>query len=537
MEMPEESGVPGAGRGQEVGERAAAGHARCLLRLRVRDVQLYYLCECLTELLIYLMVIFSPWAFGTTERWSIRTMNAGGYALGGLLAVKLGIRWLKGYRTPSWRLRQGASAHPHSKPAGSSWLNPVAVLSALTVGIVAYCWVSAWNAHLNLDPQSLLPVYRDSYIKWLPYSMDGNQSWQAFWNYLALACSFLAILDWLPGKTTGEERGETHIAHPPRGGPRSGPLFPARLRRLLWVLTINGGLLGLEGIVQRVEGSPLLLFVVRPHIHVSALDQFGPYAYRSNAAQYFNLLWPVCLGFWWTLHRGSSSGQAGHHCALILALIMAACPIISTTRLGATVAVGMLAAAPLCLLAIQWLDGRRNQNQGQAHNLTLLLLLFSLAALGLGFGLGWKALKPRLSQVQLREGFELRQEAYDLAQRMATDYPLFGTGPGTFGTVFQFYRKSPEADWLVQLHDDWLETRITFGWVGCALIGLAFITVILRWFGQGAIHGGRRFMVLVWLSLAGCLVEARWDFPFQIYSIVFLVLVLCAIMANLTRRA
>jgi O-antigen ligase len=219
---------------------------------------------------------------------------------------------------------------------------------------------------------------------------------------------------------------------------------------------------------------------------------------------------------------------------LLFALIMAACPIISTTRAGAIVAVGMLAAGPLCLLAIQWLDGRRKHRKGQGQNMTLLLLIFSLAALGLGFGLGWKALKPRLSQ--MREGFEGRQETYDLAQPMADDYPLFGTGPGTFGTVFQFYRKSAEADWYVQLHNDWLETRITFGWVGCALIGLAFVTVILRWFGQGAIHGGRRFMVLIWLSLAGCLVEARWDFPFQIYSIVFLVLVLCAITANLTRK-
>jgi hypothetical protein len=537
MEMLEESGVPAAGRGEEAGERGGAGQGRCRLRLRVGDVQFYYLCECLSELLIYLMVIFSPWAFGTTEAWSIRTMNAGGYALGGLLAIKLAIRWLKGYRPPRWGPRQGASAHPHAEPGGSSWLSPIAVLSALTVAIVAYCWVSAWNARANLDAQSLLPVYRDSYIKWLPCSMDGNQSWQAFWNCLARACSFLAILDWLPGKTASEERGETHIADRHRGGPRSGHLFPARLRRLLWVLAINGGLLGLEGIVQRVEGSPLLLFMVRPQFHVSALDQFGPYAYRSNAAQYFNLLWPVCLGFWWTLHRGSRPGQAGHHWVLIFALIMAACPIISTTRLGAIVAVGMLAAAPLCLLAIQWLDGRRKDKKGQGHNITLLLLLFSLAALGLGLGLGWKALKPRLAQVQMREGFGVRQDGYDLAQPMANDYPVFGTGPGTFGTVFQFYRKSADADWFIQLHNDWLETRITFGWVGCALIGLAFVTVILRWFGQGAIHGGRRFMVLLWLSLAGCLVQARWDFPFQIYSIVFLVLVLGAIMANLTRRA
>ena len=31
------------------------------------------------------MIIFSPWAFGTTESWSIWTMNIAGYALGALL--------------------------------------------------------------------------------------------------------------------------------------------------------------------------------------------------------------------------------------------------------------------------------------------------------------------------------------------------------------------------------------------------------------------------------------------------------------------
>ena len=43
-------------------------------------------------------------------------------------------------------------------------------------------------------------------------------------------------------------------------------------------------------------------------------------------------------------------------------------------------------------------------------------------------------------------------------------------------------------------------------------------------------------MILIWLALAGCLVHARYDFPFQVHSIVFLFLVLCAILFVLTRR-
>ena len=43
-------------------------------------------------------------------------------------------------------------------------------------------------------------------------------------------------------------------------------------------------------------------------------------------------------------------------------------------------------------------------------------------------------------------------------------------------------------------------------------------------------------MLAIWLALAGCLVHARYDFPFQVHSIVFLFLVLCAILFVLSRR-
>jgi O-antigen ligase len=142
-------------------------------------------------------------------------------------------------------------------------------------------------------------------------------------------------------------------------------------------------------------------------------------------------------------------------------------------------------------------------------------------------------LKPRLAELQ--EGFANREEMYAVARPMAADYAVFGTGPGTFDTLFQLYRTSTETYWPAQLHNDWLETRITFGWLGCALIGLALVTVLARWFARGGLHGGRRFMILMWLALAGCLVHARFDFPFQIYSILFLFLVLCAVAFNLSR--
>ena len=189
----------------------------------------------------------------------------------------------------------------------------------------------------------------------------------------------------------------------------------------------------------------------------------------------------------------------------------------------------------MLLLATHFLSaGHRPQDRSTGLITAGVLTLFFAGALALGFSLGWKALKPRMAMI--REGFQRREQMYDAFRPMAADYPVFGTGPGTWETVSQLYRVSMASEWPAQQHNDWLETRITFGWVGSALIALAFATVVLRWFARGGIHGGRRFVLLLWLALAGCMVHARFDFPFQIYSIVFLFLVLCATLFNLSRR-
>ena len=60
------------------------------------------MCDGITEAVIYFMVIFTPWAFGTTENWSIWTANIAAYLLGGMLVVKWVIRWKTGYAPVRW---------------------------------------------------------------------------------------------------------------------------------------------------------------------------------------------------------------------------------------------------------------------------------------------------------------------------------------------------------------------------------------------------------------------------------------------------
>ena len=106
-----------------------SGRVRKSRSLRPLDVQIYQACEALTEPLIYLMVLFSPWAFGTSQPWAIWGMTIAGYLLGGMLVVKLAIRRLKGYCPPRWDVElaeesRKQKAEMRRKQGGSEIRNP-----------------------------------------------------------------------------------------------------------------------------------------------------------------------------------------------------------------------------------------------------------------------------------------------------------------------------------------------------------------------------------------------------------------------------
>ncbi|MDW8308556.1 MAG: O-antigen ligase family protein [Verrucomicrobiales bacterium] len=504
----------------------------------VRAILAHDWCDRLSEVLLYAGLIVSPWAFGTpafwsdfntTQFWSTRLMNLIGYGLGGLLVLKWFIRWRYGYRPARWSGPErgtGESASDGSVAWG--WLGRVVTLGVgvLTLALLGYCLIAGLNARAVYDPVGMVFAFRP-YVEWLPGSFDRARTLQGFENYLALACFFWALRDWLLGLTAEEAR----LA-------RSGPeqlrrrLVPGRLARLGWVLTLNGTLLAVEGLAQRWSGTNKLLWLVEPRVNRLPEHQFGPFAYRANAAQYFNLVWPLTLGLWWTLRRERRRGvgnppawQRRATDALPLAVaLMAACAILSYSRGGALVAVMNLGLA----LGL-FIYGLRRR-----HPLTKFgMLLFFGAIVGVSVSVGWDKLSERFKET--REGIEGREATNRTARRMAADYPWFGTGPGTFEPVFQLYRESEDEYWPAQLHNDWLETRITFGRVGSGLIGLAFACALLRWFLPGNAPGSWRLVSLIWVALGGCLVHARFDFPLQMYSILLLFLTLCAVLFSLSR--
>jgi O-antigen ligase len=469
---------------------------------------------------VLLGAVCGPWAFGTTQEAVIQVMNIAGLTAWGLLGAKWLLQRAAESGAAEWE--KGEADHEGTHGERFFWR----ALAGLTGLILLFCLTSALNARATYHAASWNLDYNES-ISWLPHSYSSASSWHAFWMYLGVAGFFWACRSWIlsgPDESVREQSGRKH-----RSEERS-PLLPSRLRLLLWVLSINGALLGLEGIIQRTSGTNRLLWLVEPGINKTTVSQFGPYAYRANAAQYFNLLWPASLGLWWTYQRARRQRWPGaegsrHHLLLSCALIMAVCPVVSTSRGGAIVLGASLVLAGMVLLLAQW---------HSTWMAKLAVFAFLGGTLGAGVLLGWQELGPRFEVMQA--GIDGREGLFLTGWRMAEESPLFGTGPGTFSDLYQMFRRVSSDAWPAQLHNDWLETLITFGWAGSALVVLGLATVLLRWFGRGGAYGEKHFVMLIWISLGGCLVHAFYDFPLQVHSILMLFVMLCAGLTCVSRK-
>lgn len=472
--------------------------------------RLHAYMDLATGTLIFGIFLFTPWAFGTTERWAIRSVNTWNYILGGLLAAKIVLRAATGFAPNRWT----------STGRVARWT--IVGLAFATAFTLLYCAVAAINARADYILATRSFEYFESFVPWLPHSYAKSRSLDALRLYAACACFFWALRDWLLTKGRDDRDRDAETGDEALG---RNLAFGGRLRLLLWIVSINAGILSVQGTLQRLGGGYELLWMVRPRFNVTAIAQFGPFNYRSNAAQYLNLIWPLALGAWWAISRSGRKkfGEGSELLFLVMAGLSLAAVFITSSRGGIAVALGQ-AIAVVFLFA---------QGRNSGKKATVALAIFSVT-MAIGAGLQWQTLKKRLNENSFNT-MSGRTEIYENARKIANDFRAWGAGPGSFGAIYQMYRETPDQIWVAHAHNDYLQTRVTFGRVGLAVILFAVFCVIAEAFRGDGIAAGRGFAEFALVGFGGALVHAAFDFPFQIYSILLLFLAIAAILTVSSR--
>lgn len=464
--------------------------------------------------LLLFLTVWAPWAFGNVRWEEIQVMNWTGAAMGVLLFAKQVIRW---------RTRHVPARWTEPTPMGR-WA--VRILAVLSVLVPAYVLVSVLNARATAEYWKFgteLKYLPGEPVSWLPSSYDRSGSLPAFWGWSALALVFWAARDWFLGKSRDERRSDY-------GDPAE--VLPDRIRSWLWTLVMSATVLAITSMVQRFDGTEKLLWLKpTPNINAAPAFSFGPYAYRTNAAQYFNLVWPVALGFWWSLRdaakaRGARTGAGPYVLLVPSTLVLAASPLISSSRGGALIMAGLSVATLLVFLTGKgiWKRGR-----------WLWAAAFFAVPVVLGLVLGGEKLSQRFAETA-KDPLNGRGEIYQTARKMSADAGWSGTGAGSFTALNGLYRADPSQSVQGYVHNDWWETQITLGWMGLGALVVMMLLVPAIAFGSRGRPPSREFTGLVALALLGILGHAVGDVPFQVRSLLFQFLVTLAMASAMGRR-
>ena len=308
---------------------------------------------------------------------------------------------------------------------------------------------------------------------------------------------------------------------------------PRRLRALTRTIIIFGFLLAMFGLTQSLTTNGTRVYWFRQLTQSTA---FGPFINRHHFAGYMELVIALPLGL---LFSGSLEPHKRPLYAFA-ALLMAVALIMTNSRGGLI----SLVAEILFVIVIAG-PGISKSDQARKSSLMRTVLLRAAMALGLGIVLFFGALAVGgpgvfgrlLGTVDAADPTTGRAHFWNVTLDVIKDYPILGSGMGSFSVIYTRYDSGNGLYRLEQAHNDYLQTLADGGIVG-GLLGLSFLIILFgRGFARRATDDKFRRGVATG-ALAGCfavLVHSAFDFTLHTTANALLFLVLAA-MATLDRR-
>ncbi|HEX5412427.1 MAG TPA: O-antigen ligase family protein [Terriglobia bacterium] len=231
-------------------------------------------------------------------------------------------------------------------------------------------------------------------------------------------------------------------------------------KRLGMAVAIYALSMALFAIVQYFTSYGLIYW----NIAAQGGDAFGPYVNHNNYAGLMEMLIPICLCF--ALYRSLKDSDQ-------MLLIFGVCGAIASLLLSGSRG-GMIAvAAEIAILGV--IIWRRNKDRGNFRKWKIIGLV---SAAGLAVALfavtpnsGWQRLASIAGVVQTPDvTMENRLTVSRDALAALHDYRWFGTGLGTFDTVFPQYQTFPTDLAWTHAHNDYVEALTETGIVGGLII-------------------------------------------------------------------
>jgi O-antigen ligase len=452
--------------------------------------------EKVVEYGLYFLIIFTPFAFGTVEPWSI--------AIAEVVIFTIALAW-------GIRMVVRGEIRIEKTPFNLCWL------LVLSFGLFQV---------LPLPLQVIRVLSPKAYVLYQEMAIDSGLT--ASWRTLSLypygtkvellRLLALALLFWVVANHLQTRQ---------------------QVDRAVRLIMAVGFLLAIFGVIQHLGGNGKLYWVREL---TQGGNPFGPYVNRNHFAGYMEMVIPLSLGYLFAMWRDRSSGGSGWRDRLLRwgtpeaarslltffgGLIMVAALLLAGSRAGLFSFLGSMLFVSL-LLSV-----RRFRSKRWWGLLALFVTLGFVGALWLNaekvvqtFAILWLGTDDPSAQGRLL--------VWRDTLRLGRDYPWSGSGLNTFSWIFPLYKRSLSGLPLMYTHaeNDYLQSFAEGGLPLLTLLALALIwggaQLLNGWSkSRGSYERGLGLGVLA--GLIAILIHSLGDFNLHIFANAILFVLLLAL--------
>ncbi len=399
---------------------------------------------------ILFLLIFTPLAFGSVQDWSIAVMEIAAFLILGA--------WLIKYRD----LPGSAGSRPllSHRP-----LQVLAVCGAVLAGVVVLQIVPMPRDMLAVFSPRTAEIYQAfldaGQSSWHAISVTPHATLSGIVLFLSYAAVFFVVLQ--------------HYA------------TEERIRGLVRTIIVLGCSLAVIGVLTRVfrNGNVLWVFPVRSGEHA-----MGPYVNKNHFAGYMEMVIPIAMSYYLYTAGKLKLGAGGEKASRVrqaLAFLdnrkfaslsqgMAAV-LLLTGGLFISLSRGGILGYALSMGVFAWMVRSRRSLRKRAAFMALLGGVVALTVIIAGWGLFEARFETAEKQGTMRIGTWM--DAFSHAR----DFPIFGSGWGSFDRAFPVYQTSHPDLHFEHAENEYVEVLTEAGWTGLiALLGAlaSFSVIVLR---------------------------------------------------------
>ena len=412
------------------------------------------------------LLIFTPLAFGTVQKWSVSLFEIGAYLLLMLLLFKGTLTGFKDNINAASYDGNGAESGGF-EPFKKGPLKAAAILMALFVGLVFLQLLPLPDAILQVVSPNALHLYEKfGGASTSFHSISINR--YATRHELLLLLAYLSVFFVIIGHYRTKKQ----------------------LSSLVCTVFYLGIFLVLLALLQKATWNGRLLWfypIDGDHIK-SKLDYiWGPFIYRNNFACYLEMIIPFGLGLLVYNAPGHKSSRTALQTNLFVRILASPnfftftgyfiAVLIMTAALFATLSRGGISACVASFACFVWLTRKRSSLRSRSLYFSAIALAISAVVVFAA----WDRIENRFEGA----GYIDRATVWKDSLGIMRDYPLFGSGLGAFESTFHHYQTRYNNALFDHAHNDYVEVVTDTGVIGMLLISgaaaLLFSSLYRRW--------------------------------------------------------